>query len=149
MEAIILIGIQGTGKSTFYHRQFSRTHLRINLDMLRTRNREMVLMQTCLQITQPFVIDNTSPARQDRERYIIPARAAGFRVVGYYFRSVLEEALQRNSQRTGKERIPVAGVRGTYSRLQLPQPDEGFDALYYVYIDQQGEFIIREWHHEV
>jgi len=39
MEAIIFIGIQATGKSTFYKDNFFKTHIRINLDMLKTRKR--------------------------------------------------------------------------------------------------------------
>jgi len=35
-DAVIFTGIQASGKSTFYKEQFSRTHIRINLDMLRT-----------------------------------------------------------------------------------------------------------------
>ncbi len=35
-EAVIFTGIQASGKSTFYQEQFSRMHIRINLDMLRT-----------------------------------------------------------------------------------------------------------------
>lgn len=37
VEGIIFVGIQPSGKSTFYHDRFSNTHLRINLDMLKTR----------------------------------------------------------------------------------------------------------------
>jgi len=35
MEAIIFIGIQATGKSTFFQQRFFATHVRINLDMLK------------------------------------------------------------------------------------------------------------------
>jgi transcriptional regulator with XRE-family HTH domain len=37
VEAIIFVGIQASGKSTFYRERFFDTHLRINLDMLKTR----------------------------------------------------------------------------------------------------------------
>jgi hypothetical protein len=36
MHAILLIGLQASGKSTFFRERFSDTHVRINLDMLRT-----------------------------------------------------------------------------------------------------------------
>jgi predicted kinase len=45
MEAVIFVGIQGTGKSTFYKERFFDTHVRINLDMLKTRHREKLLVQ--------------------------------------------------------------------------------------------------------
>src|SRR5450432_1425072 len=85
MEAIIFIGIQGAGKSTFFKERFFDTHVRINLDMLRTRGREETLMNACLRSGQPFVVDNTNPLPADRSRYVGPARVAGFRTVAYFF----------------------------------------------------------------
>jgi predicted kinase len=68
MEAVIFIGIQASGKSTFYKERLFNTHIRINLDMLKTRNREKQLMQVCLQTGQPFVIDNTNPTKEERQK---------------------------------------------------------------------------------
>ena len=61
MEALIFVGLQASGKSTFYKERFFTTHLRINLDMLRTRHRERLLIGACLEAKQPFVVDNTNP----------------------------------------------------------------------------------------
>jgi len=149
MEAVILIGIQGSGKSTFCRDQFFDTHVRISLDMLRTRHREMVLLRACLESKQKFVVDNTNVTGADRKRYIVPAKDAGFTVIGYYFSSRLADALTRNRQRTGKSRIPDKGVAGMYKRLELPRIDEGFDRLYYVRIAETGEFIVEEWKDEL
>lgn len=145
METIVFVGIQASGKSTFYRERFFDTHVRISLDMLRTRNRERILLEACLAARQPFVVDNTNPRADARARYVAPARAAGFRVVGYYFRTPPGEALQRNQQRTGKQLVPVAGVLGTYKRLQPPRLEEGFDALYLVRVDPGGGFSVEEW----
>ena len=87
MEAIIFTGIQATGKSTFYRDTFFKTHIRINLDMLKTRHREKLLLNACLEMKHPFVVDNTNPGVEDRQRYILPAKDHKFRVVGYYFQS--------------------------------------------------------------
>jgi hypothetical protein len=59
MQALIFTGIQTSGKTTFYRERFFETHIRISLDMLRTRNREQILLQACLEARQPFVKDNT------------------------------------------------------------------------------------------
>ena len=40
MEAVLLIGIQGSGKTTFYRERFADTHAHISLDVLKTRGRE-------------------------------------------------------------------------------------------------------------
>lgn len=146
MEAVIFIGTQGSGKSSFYLARFYRTHVRINLDMLRTRRRERLLLGACLEGKTRFVIDNTNPTVAERALYIAPARAAGFRVVGYYFRSSLSDALRRNSLRGETERVPEKGIIGTYKRLQLPSYAEGFDALHYVMLDEvTNGFIVEEW----
>ncbi|QDU55829.1 hypothetical protein Pan181_20260 [Aeoliella mucimassa] len=40
MEVVVFIGLQASGKSTFYKQRFVDTHMRLNLDMLRTRYRD-------------------------------------------------------------------------------------------------------------
>ncbi len=145
MEAVIFVGVQASGKTSLYRERFFETHLRINLDMLDTRHREGILPRACIEAKQPFVVDNTNPTAEERARYIGPARSAGFRVAGYYFRSGVREALARNNQRTGKARIPRKGIFGTYKRLQAPSMEEGFDELCCVYIDEAGSFVVEEW----
>src|SRR5437899_81752 len=102
METVILIGIPGSGKTTFYRERFFETHVRISLDMLRTRERERALLAACLASKQPFVVDNTNIGRLDRASYIERAKAAGFRVAGYYFRTEVRAAIARNKKRTDK-----------------------------------------------
>ena len=145
MEAVIFFGIQASGKSSFYRERFFDTHLRINLDMLGTRNRETILMRACIEAKQPFVVDNTNPTVEERARYIEPAHSGGFRVCGYYFDSPVGETLARNSRRTGKARVPEKGVIGTRKRLRSPGYEEGFDEIYRVLIDEAGSFVVEEW----
>lgn len=148
MEAIIFCGIQATGKSTFYKEHFFRSHVRISLDLVKTRHREERLLEVCLQTQQAFVVDNTNPAKADRSRYIQAARDHKFKVVGYYFRSGIREAMERNKERSGRERIPEVGLKGTFSRLELPDLSEGFDELYYVSIEN-NRFTVKPWEHEI
>ena len=87
MTTVILIGIPASGKSTFCKERFFNTHVRISLDMLKTRHREKLLFQACIAAKQSFVIDNTNASTVERKRFIQPAREAGFKVIGYYFSS--------------------------------------------------------------
>lgn len=145
MEAVIFIGIQGAGKSTFFKQRYVDTHIRINGDMLRTRYREQILLEACLKAKQAFVVDKTNAALEKRARYIQPAKASGFRVVGYYFRSNFEEALRRNELREGKAKVPQSGLRSFLKELAKPSYNEGFDQLFYVWINEAGEFVVEEW----
>lgn len=149
MTAIIFTGIPASGKSSFFKERFFDTHIRINLDMLKTRHREKLLLEACIAAKQPFVVDNTNATTAERERFITPAREAGFKVIGYYFSSRVQDALERNRKREGKARIPDKGVTGTAERLELPTMSEGFDELWYVRMDGNGSFIIEEWNDEL
>ena len=149
MQAIIFTGIQASGKSTFYQQRFFSTHLRLSLDMLNTRNKEARLLECCLALQQRFVIDNTNPTVDDRARYIAPAKERKYQVVGYYFQTDLQSAIERNAGRAGKACIETAGILATHRRLQLPSFAEGFDELFYVRI-ANGTFEVSPWMtHEV
>jgi predicted kinase len=145
MEAVIFVGIQGTGKSTFYKEQFFDTHIRINLDMLCTLHREKLIFEACLEAKQKFVVDKMNATREQRARYIEQAKNYGFKVIGYYFNSSLKNALERNSRREGKARIPDKGLLAALKRLQIPSLDEGFDELFYVWINDQSAFVVENW----
>jgi predicted kinase len=148
VEAIILVGLQGAGKSTFYREHYFDTHVRISLDLLRTRHRERRLLQFCVETRQRFVVDNTNPMRAERAVYIQAARQAGFRVVGYYFRSRVEECMERNEKRAIGRQVPLKGVIGTAGRMEHPSAAEGFDELRYVWIEPDRGFVIEEWRDE-
>ena len=144
MEAVIFVGVQGAGKSTFYRDRFFHTHVRINLDMLKTRKREEQLVTACLDAGQSFVVDNTNPQVGDRARYIAPAHAKGFRVVAYFFDVPLRDAMQRNNQRKLKQKIPAPAVAGTHKKMERPSKAEGFDQVFTVRVSDQNEFVVTE-----
>lgn len=141
--AIIFIGIQASGKSTFYHEQFA-DYVHINLDTLHTRNKEKLLLQECVESGYSFVVDNTNPTKADREKYIRAAKDYGYCIHGYYFQSSVSECIERNRKREGKARIPDRAVAGTHRKLELPEYGEGFDKLFYVCL-KDGHFQTQEW----
>jgi predicted kinase len=148
MEEIILIGIQASGKSTFYKEKFFNSHLRISNDLLKTKNREKLLLEYCNKTQLSFVIDNTNITKRIREKYILVSQDMKIPVIGYYFRTNLERSLQWNSRRTGKECIPNGGIFGTHKQLEVPSIDEGFTKLFYVDIID-GSFIVKDWTDEI
>lgn len=145
MELVILMGVQGSGKSTFYEQRFSGTHERISLDLLKTRDRERAALARCFAARRPCVIDNTNPRAAERDVYIAAAKRAGFRVTGYFFDVPLRYALRRNAERAGRAVIPVPGVIGTFKRMERPSPAEGFDELCVVTPGEDGAFHVSPW----
>ena len=148
MNIIIFTGIQATGKSEFFKRYFYKTHFRINLDMLKTRHRERILIEACLTAKQPFVVDNMNLTAAERGYYIKCAKNCGFKVIGYYFKSAIHEAISRNERREGKEKIPLPALRSAHAKLELPSIAEGYDELFYVCI-KDNDFIIGEYNDDL
>ena len=143
-QIAIMIGIQGSGKSTFCHKYLSSKFLRVNLDTLKTRHQEKLLIEECLRNGASFVIDNTNPTKQDRARYIPSAKEAGYRVIGYFMESKLQPCIERNALRTGSACVPVKAIAATSNKLEMPSYEEGFDELYFVANDGD-KMTISEW----
>jgi predicted kinase len=142
MEAVVLCGLQGSGKTTLCRERFPG-HVRVSLDELRSREREAALVQECLDAGRSYVVDNTNPTPADRARYVAPARAAGFKVVGYLVEVAAAEAFARNAERAGTARIPPGNVAATARRFVKPTPEEGFDELWHATAAPDGGWRIE------
>lgn len=145
MEAVIFIGIQGSGKSHFYRERFFNSHIRISRDLVKTRGRERRLLDLCLEMRQPFVVDNTNATVANRAFFIEAAKAQGFRIMGYFFEPDVGEVLKRNALRMGTARVPKVAIFATLKRLQRPSLGEGFDDLLRISQTPGGSFVTEAW----
>ena len=134
----VMIGIPGSGKTTFCRERLFPHHLYISLDQLRTRSAEAELFAFALKRRKNCVIDNTNINLLERARYIPDARRSGARVVGYFFEPNLEACIERNAKRVGRARAPEHVIRQKLSRFERPSLREGFDALYRVKVTEKG-----------
>ena len=141
---VILMGLQGSGKSTFYRMHLSEDFVRVNLDTLKTRYQEKLLIEECLYLQKSFAVDNTNPTRADRERYISVAKEHDYRIVGYFMESKIKDCMQRNALREGVAKVPDKAIAATSNKLEIPSYDEGFDELYFVRNDGIA-MTVEEW----
>lgn len=144
MKLFVFVGIAGSGKSTFYKHQFADTHVRINLDMLRTRHREATLFRACVEGKALTVVDNTNLTIDARKAYLEPALKAHYEVEAYFFDTPLDEALRRNAGREGKARVPDNAIRSMYRQLEIPTRAEGFNRVYRVTARDEHAFNVEE-----
>ena len=49
MEAVIFMGVQSAGKSSYFRERFYCTHIRISMDLMKTRHREGRFFDLCLE----------------------------------------------------------------------------------------------------
>jgi predicted kinase len=149
MELVILIGLQGAGKSSFYRARFATSHVLVSKDRLRNNRRperrQRQLIEEALGAGQSVVVDNTNPTRHDRVQLIELGRQHGATVIGYYFESRLEDCLRRNRLRADKERVPDVALFTVAKKLELPSHAEGFDRLYSVRLGGDQQFDAQEW----
>ena len=133
MELVIFVGLQASGKSTFFRERFAGTHEHVSKDLFRNNKnpnrRQAQLIEDALGAGRSVVVDNTNPAVEDRRPLIQLGRKHGAKIVGYYFDASVRECLRRNAGREGKARVPDVAIFAAAKKLVPPSYSEGFDAL--------------------
>ena len=133
LELIIFVGLQGSGKTTYYHEHFAATHVHISKDLMpNVRNREarqMMQVEEALTAGRSVVVDNTNPTRESRAALIAAGKRHGARVIAIDFEAHVPTSIMRNRQREGKARVPDVAIFMTKKKLVAPAAEEGFDEV--------------------
>jgi predicted kinase len=148
LECIILIGLPGAGKTTFYRRYFAATHLHVSKDLWphasRRDARQLRAIDDALAAGRPVVVDNTNPTAADRAPVIAAAHARGAQAIGYFFDVTSRVAIARNEERSGRAKVPKVAIFAVAKRLERPSMAEGFDQLFCVHIAADRSFHVVE-----
>jgi predicted kinase len=148
LECIILIGLPGSGKSTFYRERFAADHSHISKDLWPNAGgreaRQQKLIDELLAAGRSIVVDNTNPTAAERARIISAAKTRGVRIIGYFFDISTRAAVARNANRTGRSKVPNVAIFTTAKRLQPPKLAEGFDELYRIELTEDRKFRVTK-----
>lgn len=132
-ELVLLVGLQGSGKTTYYHEHFAATHVHVSRDRMPTaRNRDVRQLQQieeALAAGRSVVVDNTNPSAADRAPIIELGRRHNARVIAVYLEPHVPTSLMRNRAREGKARVPDVAIFVTKKKLEAPSVEEGFDEV--------------------
>ena len=138
-DIVLMVGIPGSGKTTFCRERLFPSHLYISLDQLRTRSAEAELFAFALKRHKPCVIDNTNVTAAERGRYIPQARKdKDARIVVYCFAPDLEGCLARNGKRTGRAHVPETAIKCKLAKFEPPDFGEGIDEICDVKLSENG-----------
>ena len=141
-ELVVFVGLQASGKSTFFRERFAATHAHVSKDLFpnnRNRNRRQgELVSAVLGAGRSVVVDNTNPTVEERGPLIRLGSEFGARIVGYHFESPVRSCLARNARREGKARVPDVAIFATAKRLVPPSRAEGFDELFRVRLNDSA-----------
>jgi predicted kinase len=144
VDLVVLAGLQGSGKTTFFAARFAATHAHVSRDRFRTSRdphaRQRALIEEAARAGRSVVVDNTNARREDRAELVAIARALGLRPVLYWFPPDVPASLARNARRTGRARVPDVAVFATARRLAAPLPSEGFEEVHEVRATADGAF---------
>ena len=127
------MGLQASGKSTFFRERFAESHQHVSKNLFpvnRYKNRRQEhLLHAALSAGRSVVVDNTNPTPEDRRPLVRLGHEYGAKVLGYYFDASVRECIRRNEMREGKARVPDVAIYSTAKKLVAPSIEEGFDGL--------------------
>ena len=149
LECVILIGLPGAGKTSFYRQRFGQTHAHISKDLWPNASgretRQQELLEETFSAGKSVVIDNTNPTAAERARLVTVARRHGARVIGYFFDVSTRVAVARNAERTGRGKVPNVAIFTAAKRLQRPTVAEGFDELHRIELNEDRSFRVSKF----
>jgi predicted kinase len=142
MEVVVFVGLQASGKTSFFRERFAGTHVHVSKDNFpnhrRPSKRQAREIRAALNAGKSLVVDNTNPTPPERRQVIELAREYGARVVCYSFESDPRACFERNAAREEGKRVPEVGFYATVKKFEPPSPDEGFDEIHHVRFCETG-----------
>jgi predicted kinase len=103
-ELYVLVGAQGSGKSTWAEQLAQRSPSAIIFDAILVKHRE-------------------------RSPILAAAEATSIRSIAVWFKTSLEECLARNAARLSDEVVPEQAIRNVFAALEPPTLAEGFERV--------------------
>ena len=131
MEMIMLVGIAGSGKTTWCTKYLPE-HIRISLDDIKNHDRKLEdkMISDQLEKKNNIVIDDTNLTRDIRKRHIAIARRYCAQVNTICFCIDMQRAYEQNSKR--EKNIPYYVLDYQKKQLEVPVKEEGFGFIQFL-----------------
>src|SRR5712671_5040581 len=144
MDLVVLIGLPGSGKSSFHRARYAATHVHVSKDLMgsarRKDEKQIRLLEAALRSGRSVVVDNINARRADRAPLIEAAHRLGATVTGILVAAPVAECLRRNAAREGKARVPAVAIYLAARKLEPPTRAEGFDEVFEARLADDGSW---------
>ncbi|OBT83175.1 hypothetical protein VE02_07734, partial [Pseudogymnoascus sp. 03VT05] len=139
-EIILFIGSPGSGKSTFYHTYLQHllpSYIRINQDLLKTRDKCLKTARSRLEEGSSVVVDNTNPDEATRKHWVELAGEMGVGIRCVHFvteggvcrHNDVVRALNREMNPEKRTILPNIAFSSFNSKYRPPTLEEGFKEI--------------------
>lgn len=132
-ELVVMVGLQGSGKTTWVREHLAGSHTVVSKDhwpnARRREERQQRVVAAALAGGASVVVDNTNPGVEERAPLVALARQAGVAVRAVWVDTPFLVCLERNDARDERTQVPLVGVLTTRRRLVPPTTTEGFDRV--------------------
>ena len=153
MQVIVMIGLQGSGKTTLAAKEFA-DHTRISLDIIKefppktkymirqrytiqdaallqhtlsnNRKVEFVLMREALEAGRDVLVDDTNMTRIMRMQHVRLAKRYGATIRGIFFMNIQRAYMQNEGRENPVNKVILDKF---HKELEIPHEDEGFESI--------------------
>lgn len=143
MTIYVMVGIPGSGKSTYAKKLEEKGAVHISLDVIRnklveetgTRNEGKVFseglkqMKEALSHGKDVICDSTNVYIAKRKPYFQVANEFNAKIIAIFVNTDKKECLERNSKREGIAKVPAVAIHTSAKKLVPPTMEEGFDEV--------------------
>lgn len=147
-EVVLLIGLPGSGKSTFFRERFAATHAHVSKDLIPRsadkKRRQRRLLDEALAEGRPVVVDNVNASRAERAEAIDVARRHEAPVRAFWFRESVADCRERNAHREGAAQVPLVAIYTAAKRFEAPHSEEGIAEIWMVRLVPDGFAVTAE-----
>ncbi len=124
-EIILMVGMQGSGKSTFVKNKFSSKYTVISGDVYKTAER---MLKEADKHSTSIIFDATHGTKEKRKRFVDYAKEKGLPLRCIWMSTNIDTCIEQNKQREAETgtHVPKIALYKYRKDFQEPEESEGF-----------------------
>lgn len=126
-QMIVMVGFPASGKSSYVQEHYKNSHVRVNLDTIKKRDKERTILTAILSTGVNVVIDNTNLTIEHRKRYTDMAKDYGYSVTALCIDVPAAECISIDNKRHKSEKVGTRWINALVRSYELVNEYEDFE----------------------